>query len=232
MADEFACRQSLHYQCVINCYVKCSEMQCCWNAGCINAIPTQKGTTCKFSQYIFKYEHFSAVCSFVKFIRPPPGNREAARAVCMHELASRGSNCSCCSAPDSGEGQLLFFSDSLNHCLIFVPPLACLLAWWAAACLPGEGQQGRRRLFVPRAKACKGSSLSFPVNHRGSCPVSVENALFQVDATRTGMVSGHWELQRQRGVMAAKDKALPGYLQTSSTSPREGVGMIECVPWK
>lgn len=41
-----------------------------------------------------------------------------------------------------------------------------------------------------------------------------------------------WELQGQRGVRAAEDKAQPGFLQTSSTSSKEGVGMIELLPWK
>jgi len=140
MADEVACRQSLHYQCVINCYVKCSEMRCCWNAGCINAIPTQKGTTCKFSQYIFKYEHFSVVCSFVKFIRPPPGNWKAARAVRMDEPASWAPTASAI-WPQTPGGHLVFFSHSFNLCLTSVSPFSCFLARWAAACLHGKGSR-------------------------------------------------------------------------------------------
>lgn len=135
--------------------------------------------------------------------------------------------------PQTPGGHLFFFSYSLNHCLVFVSPFACLLMWWAAACLPAQGeQQGRRMLFVQRAEACKGSSLCFLVNKRGSCPASWENVFSWLDATQTTVISGHWELQRQHDVRAAKDRVLPGYLWASSTSSKEGVGMIELFPWK
>lgn len=120
--------------------------------------PHTKRNNMQIPQYIFKYERFSAVHSFAKFIRPPPGNWKAARAACMDELASGGSYCSCCLAPDSG---VFFSSYSFNLRLTLVSPFARMLTWWDAASPAGEGSR-EGEFFFTNDRSLQGLQPMFP----------------------------------------------------------------------